>query len=92
MKNKWKYKLKLDNFYYDDSLSIEEKGKLVATQIRKLPLDKIECRCGEDFEDVAINFEHIEGYDDVTPIEEFDNQMETLYDMAYTYDIWITTK
>lgn len=88
---KWDHILNVKCFYHDDSISIEEKGKLMAAAIKRLPLHKIELYSGDDFEDVMYQFEDITGDEDTTPIEEFDEIMNTLYDMADRYNIWIDT-
>lgn len=89
--SKWKYIINVTSFYHDNMLSIEEKGKKMAKAIKHLPLDKIEMCCGDDLEDLAERFEHLNGNEEVTPIEEFDYQMDELYDMADRYGIWIET-
>ena len=90
--NKWKYILNLKHFYHDDSITIEQKGKLIAKAIMRLPLSKIELYSGDDFDDLIAAFNCISGYEDVTPVEDFDEWMSVLYDYADRYDIWIETK
>ena len=55
-------------------------------------IDEIEMYCGEDFEDVIDAFKHIEGCEEVTPIEEFNHWMEELYNMCDRYRIWVVTQ
>ena len=88
----WKYRVELGSFYHDDAISIEQKGKLVATQIKLAHLTKIDTMMGDDFEDVIDHFNSVAECEETTAVEEFDEAMEQLYDMADTYDIWINTK
>lgn len=89
---KWKYTIQAKYFYHDNSLSIQEKGKLMGAAIERLPLSKIDLMCGYDLEDLAERFKNITGYDGITPVEEFDEYMTELYDIADASDIWIVTK
>lgn len=89
---KWLYKLNFKSFYHEDNISIINKGKMIAKLIMKLPLEKIEYYAGDDLEDVADHFDSIGGCDFMTEVEEFDEAMSELYDMADRYDIWITTR
>lgn len=92
---KWKHKLNFSAFYHDEKLTIKEKGKRVSEAIKKLPLDKIELYCGDDFEELALRFEEVSEFECdgevITVTEDFNNQMKELYDMADRYDIWIST-
>ena len=89
---KWKYTIQAKYFYHDKSLSIQEKGKLMGDAIKRLPLSKIELICGYDLENLAECFKNINGYDGIPPIEEFNEYMKELYDIANASDIWIVTK
>lgn len=81
--NKWNYTLNLKGFYHDDNLDIEEKASKMVAELqilqKKLPND------GE-LEDIIDTFS---GIDDV---DEFDYAMNTLYDWADFYKIWIKTQ
>ena len=87
----WKHVLNVKHFYHSDVISIEEKGKLMAKAIMRLPLDKIELYAGDDFEDLIEAFNGISGFEEVTPVEEFDEWMSVLYDYADRYGIWVET-
>ncbi len=89
----WEHKLNFKLFYHKDSLTIEQKGKMVAEKIQNL-LNKvtIEYYCGDDLEDLIEDFKHIDGSEETSSTEEFDYAMEQLYDMADRYNIWIETK
>jgi len=82
---KWLYQLDFGDFYNDDNISIKEKGVLVASEIKKMPFRELDCFCGDDLED------HIEYFECVENVNEFDEYMNSLYDMADKYRIWINT-
>lgn len=81
--NKWKYTLNLKEFYHDDTMSIEDKATNMVAELqilqKKLPND------GE-LEDIIDTFS---GIDDV---DELDYVMNTLYDWADFYKVWIETQ
>ncbi len=88
----WKARLELGDVYqsgrgaWDDS-NIHELGTEIARRIRA-QLARL-----MDFalEDIAEAFECITGFDEVTPIREFDQWMAELYDWADSNQVWINT-
>jgi len=92
MNKKWKHTLDFSGFYKDDSIDIVEKGKKISVLIRRKFSSILDYE-SEDFdqelEDIVDVFESISGYDDVEPVEEFDDCMESLYNWADYNRIWI---
>lgn len=66
----WRHKIELGDFYHDNSLSIQDKGRKVAERIRA------ELGRYDEALDIADQFE------DIADVEEFDDCMETLYDFG----------
>ena len=92
----WKYTVDFSKFWNDENISVPDKGKLAAKQIRKaFPKSWFDFTSNDydsEIDEIAEAFEHITGYDDVTPTEEFDNWMKALYDFAdYNHTAWIKT-
>lgn len=79
----WKHTLEIKSIWNSDQ-SIDQKGKSIATKIRKMIpnsyLDWDSEDYNEDIETIIDNFENITGCDDMSPTEEFDETMEMLYD------------
>lgn len=84
----WKYVVELNGFWDNDDIPIEKKGKLVAEAIKRaFPLDWFDWTSenyNNDLDDITEAFENITGFDDVSPVEEFDNWMEELYNFGDT--------
>lgn len=92
----WKYVVDLSGFWNSD-ISIEKKGKLVSREIRKtFPsnwFDLTDEDYNEELDDIAEAFENITGFDNVSPVEEFDGWMEELYNFGdQNKTAWIKTK
>ena len=79
----WKHTLTFTPWYHDDRVSIGNKGKLVAEQLklltRSFPHD-------EEFGLIIDDFE------DVQSIAEFDEAMSGLYDWADVNRVWVVTQ
>ena len=88
----WKYKLNFSTFYHDDSISVEDKGKIISKQLQGLWDTNIDLQDDWDLEEVIQMMDCISGYDDCTPIQEFDNWMEQLYNFADAWRVWIITR
>ena len=82
----WKYKLNISNIWNNESLPIEDKGKMIASEIRKVfPNDWLDFESesyDQDLDAIVFALENITGYDGVLPVDEFNNEMEALYDWA----------
>lgn len=82
----WKYTLDIRNIWVSDKMSVEKKGKAIAVKIRQtFPKEWFDWESDEydeDLEDLIERFENITGYDEITPVEEFDNCMDELYDFG----------
>ncbi len=82
----WKYTLNISNIWNDDNMSIENKGKAVAAKIRQaFPQVWFDWENGgynEEIDELAKRFEDITGYDEVSPLQEFNNCMSELYDFG----------
>lgn len=101
----WVRKVDFGKFWNDNSKSVVEKGRLVAAELRAaFPaewLDESSLHYDEELADIVWAFENISGFDDVTPVEEFDNWMEVLYDYGDTpvilkgskraKELWVST-
>lgn len=95
--NKWKYTMDLSGFYKDDSISVEEKGRLVSATLKRLLninwLSHVKYRIEELIEE----FNCISGdgeppeTTEFTPVEDFDARMDDLYDFADRERIWVKT-
>ena len=105
MSRRWKYTLNFRLFWNNDEMMIEEKGKRVCKEIyRVFPQSNLDSEMyGKDhphisfsdileLEDMAEGFNNITGYGDVSPIEEFDNWLESLYNWADSNDVWVATR
>lgn len=84
-KRKWRYFLRLEEFYHDDSLSVQEKAMKVSEKLDRLTV-KVPEWVKPILEDIAYEFTQI------TTVEAFDDVMSRLYDTADSSDIWITTQ
>ena len=82
----WKYQLDIIKIWNDKEIPIDEKGKAIAAKIKQtFPNEWFDWESvdwNEDLEDLVKRFENITGYDEVSPIEEFDNCMDELYDFG----------
>lgn len=82
----WKYKLNISKIWNNESISIEDKGKMIASKIRQVfPNDWFDFDSesyDQDLDEIVEAFENITGYDDVPAVEEFDDWMEQLYEWA----------
>ncbi len=80
----WKYTVDLRSIWNDEQMAISDKGKVVATILRQVfPdewLDDMNKAFDEDLDDLVNAFDNITGYDEVSPVEEFDGWMDDLYD------------
>lgn len=81
----WKYKLDISDVWTNDE-PIEVKGKQIADKIlATFPNDWFDFESDdydEELDDIVDRFENITGYDDVRPVDEFDDVMAQLYDWA----------
>ena len=92
----WKYKLNFSKFFHDDDFSIEQKGKLVAFSMRKtFPKSWLNWKhdnYDEELDNIIDAFDNITGFDDTSPVQEFDGWLEELYNWADdNHKCWITT-
>ena len=80
----WKYKLNIKNIWQNEDMEIEDKGKAIAAKIKQtFPaswFDWESDKHDEELEQITEAFENITGYDDVSPVNEFDDWMSSLYD------------
>ena len=81
----WMFTVKFSPWYRDDTLSIEEKGKRAAAELRKLAANKRAVHIEDDLLLLAENFES------VSSVEDFDDFMEALYDIGDLARIWVAT-
>lgn len=94
---KWKATVDFSSFW-DDDISIQEKGKLASVELNKL----MNAKWLSDYDKYELE-EIIEGFEwctgdgeppettEFTPIEDFNARMEDLYDWADCYKVWIKT-
>lgn len=78
----WTHKINLAGIFNNDAFDIEGKGKAIASLLeKKFPklLDFESEQYDSQLDDIVEGFKNITGYDDTTPIEEFDNWMEEFY-------------
>lgn len=82
----WKYTLNISNIWNDDSMSIENKGKAIATKIRQTFPDKWfdpgNSTYNEEVDEIAERLSNITGWGEVSPTEEFNIIMNELYDFG----------
>lgn len=82
----WKYRLDIRNIWNDEEMPIDEKGKAIADKIlQTFPNEWFDWKSDDydcDLEDLVERFRNITGYDEVSPVEEFDNCMDELYDFG----------
>jgi hypothetical protein len=82
----WRFKLKISHIWNDEAMPIEEKGKAIARVMRQTfpsyRLDENHNRYDYYLDTIINGFENITGYDDVSPVEEFDKWMGELYNWA----------
>ena len=95
----FKYQLDLAPIWNNDDLSIESKGKAIASLIQKKfskMLDYDGDSYDDQLDDIVQAFENITGYDDTSPVEEFDTWMDELYNWGdneiQPYDQWPRNK
>ena len=81
----WKLTLRFTPWFRDEDMPIEEKGKSAASALRIFAKNKAVELIEDDLLLLAENFET------VTDVEEFDDFMEELYDMADLERIWVVT-
>ena len=90
----WNHTVSLAPYYHSDMLSLQEKGKLVAKELRKLMQRSFK----DDYDLLGIieSFEYIisdeDIEDDFTPVEDFNARMFDLYEFADYNRIWISTR
>ncbi len=93
LNKKWKTTLNFAHFYHDSSISVEEKGKMVAAILQKK--FKKELDLAEDFElsDLSWLFTFCTGIaeEGITAEDDFNEQMSRLYDWADSNRIWVNT-
>lgn len=83
----WKKTINFVPFWNDDDMSIADKGKAAAAEIKRVFPD---WENGDDLEYIVGDFE--EGVaEDETPVEMFDSAMSDLYDWADGNRVWIAT-
>lgn len=84
----WQYRVNIKSIWETDNMTIEDKGKVVAQIIRRtFPISWLDWKSDnydQELEQIAEAFENITGYDDVSPIEEFDDWLRALYDYGDT--------
>lgn len=82
----WKYKLRISHIWNNEDMPIDEKGKAIAKVMRQVFksswLDELDPDFDEELDMIVHGFEDITGYDGTSPVEEFDDYMESLYDWA----------
>lgn len=80
----WKYILDIKDTWQDEGIPIKDKGKVIASLIKHtFPeswLDWDSDEYDEDLDNIVEAFDNITGYDDVSPVEEFNEWMAALYD------------
>ena len=80
----WMKTMRVADIFNSDN-SVAEKGKQMAKRIRvtfKNELDFEHDDYEMSLEEIVERFENITGYDDVSPVEEFDQVMEEFYDFC----------
>ena len=82
----WRYTLRIKHIWENDEMSVEEKGRAIAAVIRQTFPDEWfdfdSADYDEDIDMIADGFDSITGYDDTSPVEEFDEFMYELYEWA----------
>ena len=90
----WNHTVNLSPHYHSDTISLQEKGKLVAKELRKLMHRSF--KDDYDLSEIIEMFECILEDDDIeddfTPLEDFDARMFDLYEFADYNRIWINTR
>jgi len=80
----WKYSVDIRNIWQDEEMFIGEKGKAVAAELRRVfPSSWLDWKSenyDEELDHIVQAFENITGYDDMSPVDEFDGWMSVLYD------------
>ena len=77
----WKYTINLSEFYHDDNLTINEKGKRIVEISKYFRIIK-----DAELENILFLF------NDVESIEDFDEIMNYFYDWADINRVWIKTR
>ena len=84
----WKHTLNLADFYRNNSFTIKEKAKLVASRLRRLS----ENLKDNEIEDIVYEFEDFANCSDELDVNDFDELMVLLYDFAdRDHIIWVKT-
>lgn len=82
----WKYTLNISNIWNNDDIPIQTKGKTIAAKIREtFPrswFDWDNNNYNEEIDELAKRFENITGYDEVSPLQEFNDCIDELYDFG----------
>lgn len=82
----WKYTLDISKTWNDTYMSIENKGKAIATKIRQtFPnkwFDPGSSAYNEEIDEIAERLSDITGWDGISPTEEFNILMGELYDFG----------
>ena len=83
---KWNYTIDFSDFYHSETMTVEDKGKQIAARLEAMFAKSLngldEDNFDPELEEIIYQFQNITGYDDVSPVEEFDEIMEGLYNWA----------
>ena len=83
----WKHTINFMSFWDDDDMSIADKGKAAAAEIKRVFPD---WENGDDIEYIVEMFEEgvVQGE---APVQMFDSAMSDLYDWADENSVWVAT-
>lgn len=89
----WKKHLDVSDVWMAET--VQKLGQIVAQRLQEIYpelLDEYSEEFDEEFSNIVHAFQQITGYDEVTPVEEFDDWWETLYNWAdIDHKLWIST-
>ena len=93
MAHHWKHRLDIQTIWQGE-LNAQQIGKEIARKIRVMLPKKTDWESDQyddEITEIAERFDNVTGFDNVSPIQEFNDIMYDLYEWADTNECWVAT-